>query len=322
MNDMLHRRVPHPISTFEDELLELYLDILNYGEDRGDRTGTGTRALFGTSISADLADGFPLVTTKSVPFNLVLTELLWFIEGSGDERRLAEILHGTRDPAKKTIWSPNAEYTSGSSFKPAYPGDLGRVYGVQWRSWNATRLVSSGDHLTHDDGTITYFDAKTQTKSVDQLQDVINKLKNNPTDRRIIMTAWNPGELDQMALPPCHMFVQFYLSNDRRLSAQMYMRSVDTFLGLPFNIASYALLITMIAHVIKATPGKLTICMGDTHVYKNHVEQVTEQLSRMPTALPTLKINRPVASIDDFRMEDFELIGYNPQPPIKAKMAA
>jgi len=303
-----------------------YLDLLRYilekGEDRGDRTGTGTRATFAHTLNIDLSKKFPLLTTKSVPFKSVLSELLWFIEGSGDERRLAEILHGTRDPSKKTIWSPNAEGTSGSKFKPAYPGDLGRVYGVQWRKWQHVKLKDAADHLSHPDGGITYFDARVLVEEVDQLKDVINKLKTNPTDRRIIMTAWNPGELSEMALPPCHMFVQFYLSNDRKLSAQMYQRSVDTFLGLPFNIASYALLVHMIANVIDAVPGTLTLNLGDTHIYSDHLDQVREQLTRAPRGLPTLKIKRKVDSIDDFTMDDFELIGYDPHPPIKARMAA
>ena len=303
-----------------------YLDLLRYilekGEDRADRTGTGTRATFAHTMNIELDKHFPLLTTKSVPFKAVLSELLWFIEGSGDERRLAEILHGTRDPSKKTIWSPNAEATSGSKFKPAYPGDLGRVYGVQWRSWKHLTLKDSKDHLSHESGGTTYFDAKVLVEEVDQLKDVVHKLKNNPTDRRIIMTAWNPGELSQMALPPCHMFVQFYLTNDRKLHAQMYQRSVDTVLGLPFNIASYALLIHMIAHVIDAKPGMLTMVLGDTHIYKDHFVQVQEQLMRPPRDLPKLTIKRKVNSIDDFKMDDFELVDYDPHPPIKARMAA
>lgn len=304
---------PQEDRTFEHDLLDLYRDILHHGEDRGDRTGTGTRALFGKSLVIDLQQGFPLLTTKFVPFKSVLTELLWFIEGSGDERRLAELLHGTRDPQKKTIWSLNAQATTGSKFQPSYPGDLGRIYGVQWRHWQRRVTAPKLDK----DGHTWYF-----PEEVDQLADVISRLKNNPTDRRIIMTAWNPGELDEMALPPCHMFVQFYLSNDRTLSAQMYQRSVDCFLGLPFNIASYALMLHMIAHVIDATVGKLHMVLGDTHLYRNHMEQVQQQLTRTPGSLPRLTINRQVRDIDDFKVEDFSLDEYQPLSAITAPMSA
>jgi thymidylate synthase len=179
------------------------------------------------------------------------------------------------------------------------------------------------DYLGHGGGATTYSGAKAQTTSTDQLAQIIDKLRNKPTDRRILMSAWNPGELDQMALPPCHMFVQFYLSNDRKLSCQMYQRSVDTFLGLPFNIASYALLTHIIAHTIGADVGTLTICMGDTHIYRDHFEQVRSQLARRPAAvLPRLQINTAAREIDDYKVADFELIGYNPQPAIAAKMSA
>lgn len=309
--------------TFEHEYLDLLQHILTNGEQRADRTGTGTRASFGFTLNVPLSNGhFPILTTKKLPFKSILSELLWFIEGSGDERRLAEILHGTRDPSKKTIWSPNAEGTTGSSFAPVYPGDLGRVYGVQWRKWRATKIETYDDYL-RGDGAFTFFGAKATERHIDQLADVIDKLKNKPTDRRIIMTAWNPGELDQMALPPCHMFVQFYLTNDRVLHAQMYQRSVDTFLGLPFNIASYALLVHMLAHVVDATPGNLQLVLGDTHIYNDHIDAVKEQLKREPSdALPQLIINRRVTDIDDFKMEDFTLAGYEPQPHIPAKMSA
>lgn len=310
--------------TFEEDYLDLLHYILTTGEERGDRTGTGTLAVFGLSMTIELSRGFPILSTKRVPFRSVLSELLWFIEGSGDERRLAEILHGTRDPEKKTIWSPNAEGTSGSAFKPSYDGDLGRVYGVQWRSWRHTEVKEFGDYLRHpdSDGT-TFFKAKAVQTDTDQLAHVIHKLKTNPTDRRIIMTAWNPGELNQMALPPCHMFIQFYMTNDRTLHAQMYQRSVDTFLGLPFNISSYALLVHMIAHVVGAKPGNLSLVLGDTHIYKDHIDAVKMQLDREPSnELPTLVIKRRVENIDDFTMDDFELVGYNPQPTISARMSA
>ncbi len=310
--------------TFEREYLDLLQHVLDNGEQRADRTGTGTRALFGFTLMVPLSDGhFPILTTKKLPFKSILSELLWFIEGSGDERRLAEILHGTRDPEKKTIWSPNAEETTGSKFKPAYPGDLGRIYGVQWRSWQSVEFRGSEDYLAYDDNSTTYFNAKVNIKKTDQLKEVVNKLRNNPTDRRIILSAWNPGELDRMALPPCHMFVQFYLTNDRVLHAQMYQRSVDTFLGLPFNIASYALLVHMLAHLVDAKPGNLQMVLGDTHIYNDHLDAVKEQLRRGPSdAHPRLIINRKVTDIDDFKMEDFTLEGYEPQPHIPAKMSA
>lgn len=308
---------------YEHDYLDLLRLIMDKGEDRADRTGTGTRSIFGVTLNIDLRECFPLLTTKKLPFRSILSELLWFIEGSGDERRLAELLHGTRDPSKKTIWSPNAEYTAGSKFVPTFKGDLGRVYGVQWRSWLSTRMTEYDDYLHHDDGrTSTYFGAKVQQTSIDQLADVIHKLKHNPTDRRIIMTAWNPGELDQMALPPCHAFVQFYMSNDSTLHAQMYQRSADVGIGTPFNIASYALLLHMVAHVVGATAGTLNIVMGDTHIYRNHFDALKQQLQRSPRAAPTLRINRQVADIDDFKMDDFELVGYDPHPAIKMEMAA
>ena len=310
--------------TFEQEYLYLLDHIMHNGEDRDDRTGTGTRAIFGAHFAIDLSRGFPLLTTKKMPFKSVAGELLWFIEGSGDERRLAEITYGTRDPAKKTIWSPNAEGTTGSAFRPKFEGDLGRVYGAQWRDWKSSEIVGYDDYLNHHDGSncTTYFGAKVKQTRVDQLAKVVDLLQNNPTDRRIILSAWNPGELDKMALPPCHIFAQFYLSNTRRLSCQMYQRSVDSLLGLPFNIASYALLTHMLAHVIKANVGTLNIVLGDTHIYKDHFDQVKLQVARKVNDSPTLTINRDVSSIDNFKMDDFELHGYNPQDAITAKMSA
>lgn len=308
--------------TFETEYLDLLDHIMKKGEPREDRTGTGTLATFGHTLMVDLTDGFPMLTTKKLPFKSILSELLWFIEGSSDERRLAEILHGARDFTKKTIWSQNAEHTAGSKFVPTVKGDLGRIYGVQWRSWLSTRLMEYDDYLHHDDKTSTYFGAKVQQTHVDQLAEVIHKLKTNPTDRRIVMTAWNPGELDQMALPPCHMFIQFYLTNNRRLHAQMYQRSVDTFLGLPFNVASYALLVHLIARSADAKPGQLQLVLGDTHIYKDHLDAVKEQLSRTPSDLPRLVFNTENTDIDGYKMDDITLENYNPRPHIPAKMSA
>jgi thymidylate synthase len=308
--------------TFEHEYLDLLRRIMAHGEDRADRTGTGTRAVFGEKLTINLLDGFPLLTTKKMPFKAVASELLWFIEGSGDERRLAEILHGTRDPMKKTIWSPNAAGTTGAKYVPKFPGDLGRVYGVQWRNWLSTQIIEYDDYLHHDENASTYFGAKVQQTRVDQLADVVNKLRTNPTDRRIIMSAWNPGELHLMALPPCHMFAQFYLSNNNKLSCQMYMRSIDTFLGLPFNIASYALLTYLIAHSIGADLGNLHMVLGDTHIYKDHFDQVREQLGRYVRTPPILQFQTDRLEFDGYKMDDFNLMGYDPHPAIAARMSA
>jgi thymidylate synthase len=306
----------------ETQYLDLVERILSFGENRKDRTGTGTRGLFGERLQIDVSKDFPLLTTKFVPFKAVLSELLWFLEGSGDERRLAEILHGTRDPEKKTIWSPNAEGTTGAVYKPEYSGDLGRVYGVQWRSWTTNTIVHASDDIVdHSNGATTMYHASVQTKKIDQLAEAIWKLKNNPTDRRIIITAWNPGELDQMALPPCHMFMQFYLTNDKVLHCQMYQRSVDTFLGLPFNIASYAALMYIIANEVGATPGILTMCLGDTHLYSNSMEAAKELFTRTPYPLPTMTI-RKGATIDSLTMADFTLHDYQSHSRIFVPMMA
>lgn len=310
--------------TFEDEVLDLYDYIMKHGEDRMDRTGVGTRAVFGQRLQIDLKRGFPLMTTKQMSLKSIISELIWFLEGSGDERRLAEILHGTRDASKKTIWSPNAEATTGSAFKPIRPGDLGRVYGVQWRKWQSHTIKSAEDHLGHpgDPEGTTYFNAKVLVEEFDQVKRLVDVLKKNPTDRRMILSAWNPGELHKMALPPCHMFAQFYVNIEKQeLSCQMYMRSVDTFLGLPYNIASYAALTQMLAEVTGYGLGELIIVMGDTHIYQNHFDQVKEQLNRERFELPILKFARPVRDIDDFKMEDFVLEGYQSHSALKAPMA-
>jgi thymidylate synthase len=312
------------MQSFETQYLNLVRDILDNGEKRDDRTGFGTQAVFGRQLQFDVSQHFPLITTKRVPFKSVLSELLWFIEGSSDERRLAEILHGSRDLDKKTIWSPNAESTTGSKYKPEFYGDLGRVYGKQWRSWVNTTVVRVGDDaewVDHGNGTETHFNATVQTRKIDQLADIVDKLKNKHTDRRIIMTAWNPGELDQMALPPCHMFCQFYLTNNKVLHCQMYQRSVDTFLGLPFNIASYALLMYIVADQVGATPGVLTMCLGDTHLYLNSIDGAKEMLARTPCHPPTLKIAK-AKDINSYKMSDFVLQDYQCHSPIKVEMAS
>jgi thymidylate synthase len=309
--------------SWETKLFELYNDILLMGDERVDRTGTGTLGMFGGALTVNLNDGFPLVTSKSMNLRSIISELLWFIEGSGDERRLAELHHGTRDPSKKTIWSPNAERTTGSTFKPAYPGDLGEVYGVQWRHWPTMDLKDHNDFLSHPDGGTTYFGAKVTVGEVDQLANLIDGLKKKPHDRRHVLSAWNVGRLDHMALPPCHMFAQFYVNNAGYLSCQMYQRSVDTFLGLPFNVASYAALVHIIAHLTHWKPGALKIVMGDTHIYKDHVEQVKLQLTNPIGAVPTMRpFRKDIKTLEDFTVEDFVLDGYVPGPVIKARMSA
>ena len=280
--------------------MKQYLEALKYilenGTDRQSRTGISTRAVFGMQMRFNMEDGFPAVTTKKLPWKSVASELLWFIEGSDDERRLAEILHGTRDKSKTTIWTANAE---ADYWKPKakFDGDLGRIYGVQWRKWKAP------------DG-----------KEIDQLANAINMIKENPTSRRIIVTAWNPGELRQMALPPCHAFFQFFVADDK-LSLQMYQRSCDMFLGVPFNIASYYLLLHMMARATDLKPGEFVHVLADSHIYHNHFEQVKEQLKRKPFTLPKLYLNPEIKNIDDFTMDDIKLENYEFHPPIKAEMA-
>lgn len=296
---------------FEFQYLGLLNKSLNEGEKREDRTGVGTLSLFGEQLKFDVkADGFPLLTTKRVPFKAVLSELLWFMEGSSDERRLAEILYDTRDINKKTIWSPNVEHTSGSEFYPDFYGDLGRIYGVQWRNWRG-----AGESYTDTD-------KLNSTVHIDQLKNVIQTLKTNPTDRRMIVSSWNVVDIveEKMALPPCHLLFQFYLTQDKVLHCQMYQRSVDVFLGLPFNCASYAILMYIIAKEIDAEPGTLTMCLGDTHLYLNHVDQAKEQLSRDIRPLPALRILTD-SPWDKMKMSDFHLTGYDPHTTIHAPMA-
>jgi thymidylate synthase len=298
--------------------LDALRDVLNNGTVREDRTGTGTIGVFGMQSRYDLSKGFPAVTTKKLAFRACLSELLWFLEGSGDERRLAEILHGTRDQQKRTIWTDNAtsEYWQP---KAQYDGDLGRVYGVQWRQWRKPTEIES--YYTWEN---TPEGMQARTKAglhVDQITQLIEGINRDPYGRRHILTAWNPGELEEMALPPCHCFAQFYVSADGKLSCQMYQRSCDMFLGVPFNIASYSLLTHMIAQVCGLEAGEFVHVLGDAHIYLNHVEQVKEQLAREPLPLPTLWINPDVQDILNFTMEDFRLDGYNSYASIKAPMA-
>jgi thymidylate synthase len=277
--------------------------ILEDGEDRPDRTGVGTKSIFGLQMRFNLAQGFPAVTTKKLAWRACVSELLWFIEGSGDENRLKEILHGDRYSEKKTIWSDNAkaEYWTKKRLQ-RHPGDLGRVYGVQWRRWRAPLVRIN----------------KVVLQNCDQLLSLIEGIKADPYSRRHIITAWNPGELELMALPPCHMMAQFYVNNGR-LSCQMYQRSADMFLGVPFNIASYALFTHMIAQVCNLEVGELIITIGDAHIYSNHIEQVTEQLKRKPLPLPTLKLNPEIEVITDFDMTDIELVDYQSHEAIAAQ---
>lgn len=282
------------------------------GTDRADRTGIGVRSLFGVQTRFDLKDGFPLLTTKQMNLASIASELLWFIEGSGDERRLAEIRFGkdrSELDGKQTIWSANAQAPYWTP-KAEYPGDLGRVYGVQWRRWR-TPVIEETVGIGIPDVSV---------KQVDQLKNLIEGLKNDPFGRRHILTAWNPGELDQMALPPCHVLCQFYVSGNE-LSCLLYQRSNDLFLGSPYNIASYAMFTMMIAQCVGLTASELIYCQGDTHIYHNHFDAVWEQLTREPKHEPRLYIEPGIYDIDEFRMEHFELINYDAHPHIKAPMA-
>ena len=276
----------------EHVYLELLQDILENGETREDRTGVGTISVFGRQLRFNLEKGFPAVTTKKLAWKACKSELIWFLEGSGDERRLAKILHGTKDPVNTTIWTGNATAPYWEP-KAKFSGDLGRVYGVQWRNWGG----------------------------VDQIKNLIDGIKQDPYSRRHIVSAWNVDELDDMALPPCHVMSQFSVSNNGRLSCHMYQRSVDVFLGLPFNIASYALLTHMIAQVCGLRVGELIISTGDTHIYLNHREQVEEQLTRRPYPAPTLWLNPAITEIDRFSMDDIQLTNYESHASIKAEMA-
>lgn len=280
-------------------------DILENGDDRPDRTGVGTRGIFGLQMRFDLTDGFPAITTKKLAWKACVSELLWFIEGSGDEYRLREILHGSRYSEKKTIWTDNATAPYWVEKRlQRHPGDLGRVYGVQWRRWRKPLIRVN----------------KVVLQNHDQLLALIAGIKEDPYSRRHIISAWNPGELDFMALPPCHMMAQFYVNNGK-LSCQMYQRSADMFLGVPFNIASYALFTHMIAQVCNLEVGDLIITIGDAHIYNNHFDQVKEQIAREPLPLATLKLNPEISVITDFEMEDIELVGYTSHDAIKAPMA-
>lgn len=288
-----------------DNYHNLIADILENGSQRDDRTGVGTKSLFGEQLKFDLSKGFPAITTKKLAWKAVVSELLWFIQGSGDERVLKEILHGDPRSEKKTIWTDNAhsDYWVKTRHK-RHADDLGRIYGVQWRNWRAPVFGVNKMGIRH----------------IDQLQQLINSIKDDPTGRRHIITAWNPGELEIMALPPCHCFAQFYVNNGK-LSCQMYQRSADIFLGVPFNIASYALFTHMIAQVCGLDVGTLIITFGDVHLYNNHVDQAKELITREPFAYPKLALNSNVTDITKFTMQDIDLVGYESHGAITAPMA-
>lgn len=285
--------------------LDLLNDILTNGEIKDDRTSIGTYSVFGRHLRFDLRTGFPAITTKKLAWKAVVGELLWFIEGSGDERRLAQITHG--ELGAVTIWTANSLASYWRS-KAKFQGDLGRVYGVQWRNWDTgqDRWTSSSEK---------------ERVYVDQLANLVTGLKEDPHSRRHILSAWNAGELDKMALPPCHILSQFYVNKNLELSCHMYQRSMDVFLGAPFNIASYALLTHMLAQVCGYKVGELIISTGDTHLYINHIPQVKEQLEREPMPLSKLWLNPEIKDIEKFSMDDIKLIDYESHPAIKASMA-
>ena len=296
----------------EKQYLDALQQVLENGTVKEDRTGTGTLSLFGMQQRYDLRTGFPAVTTKRLAWRAVVSELLWFIEGSGDERRLREILHGSRDSEKSTIWTDNATASYWQD-RSRFEGDLGRVYGVQWRQWRTHDEMGNAA----ESGRVA---VRTVRHEIDQLLNLIDNIKKDPNGRRHILSAWNVGEIDKMALPPCHVMSQFYVS-DGRLSCQMYQRSCDMFLGIPFNIASYSLLTHMIAQVCGLAVGEFVHVLGDAHIYLNHVEQVKEQLSREPLPAPTLWLNPDIKDITKFTMADIRLDGYTSHASIKAEMA-
>lgn len=290
-----------------DNYLAVMKKILTTGETRVDRTGVGTKSLFGVSLDFDLTKGFPIITTKKVNFKAVVAELLWFLEGSTQERRLCEILYGTRDKNKKTIWTENANDPKWVGSKVPYSnGYTGKIYGYQWR-------YGMGD----------------------QIKKLIEGIKENPNSRRHILSSWNPNDLDSMCLPPCHILAQFYVTNNRELQCLMYQRSADWFLGVPFNISSYALLTHIVALHTGLAPNKLLMNFGDAHIYNNHIDQCCEQYNRIPKTLPILNMptspktlygDDPRKNIYgivccDYVVDDFLLDGYNPHPVIKGDMA-
>ncbi len=302
----------------EKQYLNALKQVLEEGTTKSDRTGTGTISMFGMQQRYNLAESFPAVTTKKLAWKSVVSELLWFIEGSGDEKRLREILHGSAESSKNTIWTANATAPYWQP-KAKFEGDLGRVYGVQWRHWR-TPVEHKQETFQDDFGTTYNRSGSVHFKEVDQLKQLIDGIKQDPHGRRHILSAWNPGELEAMALPPCHILAQFYVA-DGKLSCQMYQRSCDMFLGVPFNIASYSLLTHLIAQVCNLQVGEFVHVLGDAHIYLNHVEQVKEQLSREPLLAPQLRLNPSITDITKFTMADIELVNYESHGAIKAEMA-
>jgi thymidylate synthase len=296
----------------------LLRDILESGEIREDRTGVGTIGVFGRQLRFNLRDGFPAITTKKLAWRAMVGELLWFIEGSGDERRLAEITHGSKVD-NVTIWTANALAPYWKS-KAKFAGDLGRVYGVQWRSWR-TPIEHRQETYKDEFGSHYNRGGSFHVKQIDQLKNLVDGIKKDPYSRRHILTAWNPGELDQMALPPCHVMSQYYVSKAGELSCMFTMRSNDVFLGAPFNIASYALLTHMIAQVCELKVGELIMSIGDAHLYLNSIESVKEQLTRESYSLPTLWLNPEIKNINNFTMDDIKLINYQSHDPLRVPMA-
>ena len=292
----IFRRVPDLCFRL-DLAMRAYLDLLRQaldeGVEKGDRTGTGTLAIFGHQMRFDLADGFPLLTTKKLHLKSIVHELLWFLSGSTNIGYLKE--HGVR------IWDEWADEN----------GELGPVYGAQWRSWPAGRRDSGGHGGHGDDGA---------EDTIDQISNVVEQIRRTPDSRRLIVSAWNPAEVDRMALPPCHALFQFFVANGR-LSCQLYQRSADIFLGVPFNIASYALLTSMVAQVTGLLPGEFVHTLGDAHLYRNHVDQAQLQLTRQPRPLPRLRLNPDVVDLFSFRYEDVGVEGYDPYPSIAAPIA-
>jgi thymidylate synthase len=276
-------------TSFEHQYFDLLRRVISDGEDRADRTGVGTRSLFGSQLDFDLTECFPLLTTKKMHWKSVVEELLWIISGSTNAKDL--------DAKGVTIWNANAtrEFLDARGLKTYPEGELGPVYGAQWRRWRG---------------------------KIDQLQQAIDMIKKDPTSRRIVVTAWNPSDLPKSALPPCHMFYQFYVSdNGTSLSCHMYQRSADMGLGVPFNMASYALLTHMVAHVCGLKAKRLIMSFGDVHIYRDHLDAIKAQLKREPKIGPKIGIKKRADSIDDIGADDIELIGYESHPPIKMKMA-
>jgi thymidylate synthase len=307
---------------------DMLYHILKNGEAREDRTGTGIIGVFGYQNRYDLSKGFPLMTTKKTSLRIIFEELKWFLNGDTDIKYLLDKnvniwnADAYRDYLGKTeSYSDSMVMTFDQfvEFSKEHGYDLGSVYGKQWRSWSAFQKAGNGNVSGEDD---YYSDADFgYTKTIDQIANVIDSLKNDPYGRRHIVSAWNVGELDEMALPPCHLLFQFYVSNDKKLSCQLYQRSADTFLGVPFNIASYSMLVHIIAHLAGLQVGEFIHTFGDAHIYLNHIKQVKEQLFRDPKELPKLEIVRDVKNIDDLVWEDFSLTGYDPHPAIKGDVS-